>query len=73
MAEVATIAFNSERLRTNGSSPLGEPVDFDVKGLGRRLPRTDAPEGWIKKVERHLSVAKIRSRAVVRKNSRRPI
>ena len=53
MAEVATVAFNSERLRTNGSSPLGEPVDFDVKGLGRRLPRTDAPEGWIKKVERH--------------------
>src|SRR5712691_5396020 len=52
MAEVATIVFNSERLRTNGSSPLGDPVDFDVKGLGRRLPRTDAPEGWIKKVER---------------------
>src|SRR5229473_2442600 len=52
MAEVATIVFNSERLRTNGSSPLGEPVDFDVKGLGGRLPLTDAPEGWIKKVER---------------------
>jgi hypothetical protein len=52
MAEVATIVFNSERLRTNGSSPLGDPVDFDVKGLGRRLPGTDAPEGWIKKVER---------------------
>jgi hypothetical protein len=52
MAEVATIVFSSERLRTNGSSALGEPVDFDVKGLGRRLPRTDAPEGWIKKVER---------------------
>ena len=48
MAEVATIVFNSERLGTNGSSPLGEPVDFDVKGLGLRLPRTDAPEGWIK-------------------------
>jgi hypothetical protein len=52
MAEVATVALNSERLRTNGSSPLGELVDFDIKGLGRRLPRTDAPEGWIKKVER---------------------
>ena len=32
--------------------PLGEPVDFDVRGLGRRLPRTEAPEGWIKKIER---------------------
>jgi integrase len=52
MAEVATIAFNSERLPTNGSSPLGQAVDFDVKGLGRRLPRTDAPEGWIKKIQR---------------------
>jgi len=49
MAEVGTIVFNSERLCTNGLSPLGDPVDFDVKGLGRRLPRTDAPEGWIKK------------------------
>ena len=52
MAAVATLALDSERLRTNGSSPLGEPVEFDIKGLGRRLPRTDAPEGWIKKVER---------------------
>ena len=32
--------------------PLGEPVDFDVRGLGRQLPRTEAPEGWIKKIER---------------------
>jgi len=43
MAEVATVDFN-------GSSTLGEQIDFDVKGLSRRLPRTDAPEGWIKKV-----------------------
>ena len=52
MAEVAAIVFNSEQLRTDGSGPLGEPVDFDIKRLGRRLPRMDAPEGWIKKVER---------------------
>lgn len=31
---------------------LGEPVDFDVRGLGRRLPRTEAPDGWVKKVDR---------------------
>ena len=52
MAEVATIVFHSERPRTNGSSSLGERVDFDLKGLGRRLPLMGAPEGWIQKVER---------------------
>ncbi len=72
MAQVATIVFNSERLGTNGSSPLGEPVDFDVKGLAYCLGRMH-PRVGSRKVERHLSVAKIRSRAVVRKNSRRPI
>jgi hypothetical protein len=43
-------AFDSTSL--NRPSSLGEPVDFDIRGLGRRLPRTEAPEGWIKKVER---------------------
>ena len=52
MAEAVTIVFDSERLSRNGSSPLGDTVDFDIRGLGRRLPRTDAPEGWIKKIER---------------------
>jgi hypothetical protein len=62
MAEVGTIAFNSERLRKNGSSPLGEPVGFDVKGISRRLPRTDAPEGWIGKVGRHRQGKDARAR-----------
>ena len=31
-----------------------QPLDFDIRGLGRRLPRTDAPEGWLKKVARSL-------------------
>src|SRR5882724_1743085 len=52
MADNAIVAIDSARPRTIDSSPLGEPVDFDVRGLGRRLPRTDAPEGWIKKIER---------------------
>jgi hypothetical protein len=52
MADNAIVAIDSARPRTIVSSPLGEPVDFDVRGLGRRLPRTDAPEGWIKKIER---------------------
>lgn len=26
------------------ANPLGSPVDFDVRGLGRRLPRTETPE-----------------------------
>ena len=51
MAEVTAVVLNSVRLRDD-SHPLGEPVDFDLKGLGRRLPRIDAPEGWIKKTER---------------------
>src|SRR6202795_1687650 len=33
-------------------SPLGQPLDFDIRGLGRRLPRTEAPEGWLKKIAR---------------------
>ena len=52
MADNAIVAIDSARPRSIDSSPLGEPVDFDVRGLGRRLPRTDAPEGWIKKIER---------------------
>jgi integrase len=49
MADRPALAFDSGE---SPASPLGKPVDFDVRGLGRRLPRTDAPEGWIKKVER---------------------
>ena len=52
MADNAIVAIDSARPRSIDSSPLGEPVDFDVRGLGRRLPRTDAPEGWIRKIER---------------------
>ena len=53
MADSATAAFDSKNSkRSLEASPLGEPVDFDVRGLGRRLPRTEAPEGWIKKIER---------------------
>jgi hypothetical protein len=50
MANTAAAIFDSRS--TNDPSLLGEPVDFDVRGLGRRLPRTGAPEGWIKKIER---------------------
>ncbi len=28
------------------------PLDFDIRTVGRRLPRVDAPEGWVKRVER---------------------
>jgi hypothetical protein len=33
-------------------SPLGQPLDFDIRGLGHRLPRTEAPEAWLKKIAR---------------------
>ena len=52
MADTATAAFYSKRSPEAEPDPLGEPVDFDVRGLGRRVPRTEAPEGWIKKIER---------------------
>ena len=32
--------------------PLGQALDFDLRGLGRRLPRTEAPEGWVQKIAR---------------------
>jgi integrase len=37
-----------------GSNPVSpeQPLDFDIRGLGRRLPKSEAPEGWIKKIER---------------------
>jgi hypothetical protein len=34
------------------SNILSEPVDFDVRRLGRRLPRIEAPEGWVKRIDR---------------------
>jgi integrase len=37
----------------NDTVSLGEPVDFNVRDVGRRLPLTEAPEGWVKKVNRH--------------------
>ena len=52
MADTATAAFDSKRSAEAEPDPLGEPVDFDVGGLGRRVPRTEAPEGWIKKIGR---------------------
>jgi len=37
-----------------GSNPVSpeQPLDFDIRGLGRPLPKSEAPEGWIKKIER---------------------
>lgn len=52
MADNKTPGFNSRLLPEADPTSLGGPVDFDVKGLGRRLPRTEAPEGWIKRIER---------------------
>jgi integrase len=52
MANTATAPSGSAPLPEGDANPLGEPIDFNVRGLGQRLPRTDAPEGWIKKVDR---------------------
>lgn len=42
----------ADRSSGNGAGALGEAVDFDIRGLGRRLPKTEVPEGWVKKIER---------------------
>lgn len=52
MADNATVASDSPRLPTREPNPLGPPVDFDLRGVGRQLPRTVPPEGWIRKIER---------------------
>jgi hypothetical protein len=50
MAETASKLVGAAQVPAKSS--LGDPIDFDIKGLGRRLPRTEAPEGWVKKIER---------------------
>jgi integrase len=35
----------------NGDTPV-QPVSLDARGLGRRLPQPEAPEGWVRKIER---------------------
>src|SRR5713226_5720543 len=52
MADTATMPTASGRLPGNNEGTLGTPVDFDIRDLGRRLPKTEAPEGWVKKIER---------------------
>ena len=47
MADDATLAFDSARPPLNDPAP----VDF-VRSLGRQLPRTAAPEGWVKRIDR---------------------
>jgi len=52
MADTATTPTRSGHPPGNNEDTLGQPVDFDIRGLGRRLPKTEAPEGWVKKIER---------------------
>ena len=47
MPDDATLAFDSARPPLNDPAP----VDF-VRSLGRQLPRTAAPEGWVKRIDR---------------------
>ena len=47
MANDTTAAFDSPRPSLNDSTR----VDF-VRGIGRQLPRKEAPEGWVKKIDR---------------------
>jgi hypothetical protein len=31
---------------------LVQPIEFEIQSVGPSLPRVEAPEGWVKKVER---------------------
>jgi hypothetical protein len=31
---------------------LVPPIEFDIRSVGPGLPRVEAPEGWVKKIER---------------------
>jgi integrase len=52
MAHSAIMALDSGLQPRANVGALGEPIDFDVRRLGRGMPSTQAPEGWIKKIER---------------------
>lgn len=52
MADTAKMPVGADLSSGNGAGALGEAVDFDIRGLGRRLPKTEVPEGWVKKIER---------------------
>ncbi len=48
----ATTPIDSGQPPGRNATSLRQPLDFDIRGLGRRLPQTVAPEGWVKKIQR---------------------
>ncbi len=52
MAEPTSTLIGSGQLLKSDGAMLGQRVDFNIRGLGRRLPKAEAPEGWVKKIER---------------------
>ena len=51
MAEDTIMVLHSGHPSNSSPNPLGSPVDF-VRSLGRQLPRTAAPEGWVRRIDR---------------------
>jgi integrase len=52
MADNAGMALDSTFHSPSDVGSLGDPIDFDIRRLGRGMPNSQAPEGWIKKIER---------------------
>src|ERR1700733_15558097 len=52
MADAAITPIRPRPPLSSDGGTLGQPVDFDIRGSGRRLPKAEAPEGWVKKMER---------------------
>lgn len=50
---MATWANPESSAQSGRNAPTHRPtLDFDIRTIGRSLPRVDAPEGWVKKIER---------------------
>jgi len=52
MTETVTVGADSTQHAAPELGPLGEPITFNLRGVGRKTPGSTAPEGWVKKVER---------------------
>jgi hypothetical protein len=50
MADNANVVFDSAPDAV--LTALGEPLDFDIRRLARRVASTDPPEGWIRTIDR---------------------
>lgn len=49
MTDTAPMPIGSSPVLGNHAGPLGQPINLNIRNLGRHLPKTQAPDGWVKK------------------------